>query len=471
MIRRALLSTVAVATILIAVGCSSSAEEGTDGSENNVEAAPGGPCGATPCPAKTDFDQAKQCDALFGAHAEIRQDDLDEGVVRWKCGDVDGVIQPGLGQEYCEYHAVAIDSGGKTATVIDSAVSAGKLGSQKVECLYTSVFGDVKGLKDEGNRAGAKGVRLLVKDDKSTAFDNENATAVAAALGVATLGTLEDVDVITKGGTVHETNRAASGMYGGFNTRGAATALLQDCANTSGNLEGGRTGDRQKHAVRVAACYLAFKNANANGNTDLAQKLQTACTSTNKTALADDATWNKVQALDASVKEADGKDQAAFDAERDIAGCVRTPDGGGVPWRNSDPTICTRSMRAGIECGDDFNALPDKPGLIDGFEMTGWTGRSLAGTKCHYVQKDGKDYHHLVVCEPAASDVKAAITAKKPLQAMCNQLFGNVVAMQAPIGAVTKINPKADSAHCLAYHKGAAKIQAAISGASSAGAQ
>jgi hypothetical protein len=166
------------------------------------------------------------------------------------------------------------------------------------------------------------------------------------------------------------------------------------------------------------------------------------------------------------VKEADEKDAAAFDAERDIAQCIRTPDGGGVPWRNSDPTICTRAMRAGIECGDDFNALPDKPGLIDGFEMTGWTGRSLAGTKCHYVQKDGKDYHHLVVCEPSASDVKAAITAKKPMQAMCNQLFGNVVAMQGPIGAVTKINVKADSPHCKAYHKGAAKIQAAISGGS-----
>src|SRR5207302_7485523 len=46
---------------------------------------------ATPAQNGNVFDQAKVCDNLFSDRAAFRAADLQQGVLRWKCGDVDGV--------------------------------------------------------------------------------------------------------------------------------------------------------------------------------------------------------------------------------------------------------------------------------------------------------------------------------------------------------------------------------------------
>ena len=46
---------------------------------------------ATPAAKATLFEQAQNCDALVRDKAGVRAADVKSGVVRWKCGDVDGV--------------------------------------------------------------------------------------------------------------------------------------------------------------------------------------------------------------------------------------------------------------------------------------------------------------------------------------------------------------------------------------------
>jgi hypothetical protein len=452
MMRRAIATSFVATLFVLAAGCSSEEEE-ADASEDAVSAnAPQGPCGATPCGATNDYEQAKTCDKLFEAHAEIRQADLDEGVVRWKCGDVDGVVQPELGQEYCEYHAVAVDAKSKTSIVVDNGNDLGKAKSKTVQCLYTSTYGDIRGRGDAiGN--------FIIKDEKSAAADVAHVADVAAALSSSSLGPLATITVegrLASGGrngpVVKRTlaDRPATGMYGRFNTRGAATALINDCANAAA---GPSTA-----ADRTAACYRAAKAATTAGDGSKATALETACTGVDLTT---DANWAKIAKL--GVKLADATDDAAFQNEKDIAACVRTKDGGGVAWRNSDPTICARSLRAASECGTTFGQLPDEPGFIDGFEMTGWNGRSLEGTGCRYVKVAGQEYRQMVLCTPPPAEIEKAITrTKRPLQQVCNDLFGNVVAMQAPIGAIA--TPKADAkgAFCGSFNKGVAAIKASL---------
>lgn len=439
MLRCVMFSSVLTALIVVA-GCSSSSSDAGAGATGDDQFVTGA-CGSTPCNAKNDFEQAKTCDKLFAAHAEIRQADLDEGVVRWKCGDVDGVVQPELGQEYCEYHAVAVDAAAKTALVVDNAKDLGKAKNTVVQCLYTSVYGDVRG------EAGAAG-NVLLKNEATAALDQAHTKDVAAALGATALGTLASV---TSGGKTFA-DRPATGMYGRFNTRGAATQLISDCHAAAAKPS--------TNADRTAACYLASKAATAANDAAKATALTTACAGVDLSA---DAAWAKVAML--GVKLADASDDTRLQNEKDIAACIRTKDGGGVAWRNSDPTICARALRASAECGTTFGALPNKPNFIDGFEMTGWNGRSLEGTGCKYVTVEGKEYRHMVLCTPPAAEVDKAINrTKRPLQQVCNDLFGNVVAMQAPIGAVATPKADAQGAFCGSFNKGVAAIKKKIGG-------
>ena len=447
MLRSVMVSGVLVA--LVVAGCSAAPEAGQAGDDQNVTA---GACGTTPCPAKTDFEQAKVCDNLFAGDAEIRQADLDEGVVRWKCGDVEHVLQPDLGQEYCEYHAIAVNTSTKSAIVVDNASDLSKAKGATVQCLYTSVYGDVR--DDVLNVAG----NLLIKNKQSADYDQSHVADVQKELGVTSLGLLPSVTAAVideKGKTVENhvfDKRAVTGMYGRFNTRGAATSLLDTCQQAAAGSS--------VNADRTAACFLASKAATAAGDAAKAASLTTACTGVN---LATDAAWSKVAAL--GVKLGDPANDAAYQTEKDISACIRTKEGGGVSWRNSDPTICARTLRAAGECGAKFGALPDKPNFIDGFEMTGWNGRSLEGTGCKYVHVAGKEYRNLVVCTPPAAEIDKAINRiKRPLQQVCNDLFGNVVAMQAPIGAVVTTKADAKGSFCGSFNKGVAAIKSKIGG-------
>src|SRR5262245_38845533 len=93
------ITVVAIASLLLVVGagCSTSEAESLETSEG----------AATPSdPSGNAFTLAQSCARLFKRHESVRPVDLSQGVIRWGCGDVAGVTDPDLGQEYCEYQAV-----------------------------------------------------------------------------------------------------------------------------------------------------------------------------------------------------------------------------------------------------------------------------------------------------------------------------------------------------------------------------
>ncbi len=153
-----------VTTALLAgVGCSAAQDDGGD-DEDAVTGA------ATPAQNDIVFEQVKTCDNLFKDRAAFRDVDLQQGVLRWKCGDVDGVsiskcednlallaaeekkgsvteerrnelseCGDGYGQEYCEYNAVS------KGNIVNTPKNAKALkDSDVVQCVFTSVQSDFK---------------------------------------------------------------------------------------------------------------------------------------------------------------------------------------------------------------------------------------------------------------------------------------------------------------------------------------
>lgn len=435
----------------------------------------------------SSFEQAATCDSLFKDRAASRDADLAEGVLRWKCGDVAGVTmskcedklellrqaeeqgqngadrkrddtlglcEDGLGQEYCEYNAMA------RGEIVNSPSAASKVGlkdSDVVECLFNGVYSDVTEETSSHYR------EMLGKTMVSS----------NALRGLSADTTLEP---------------RASGMRQGVNSRGAADTLLADCAHlatqTSHKDGDGKIVDHKAKwadAQRQTACYRMWAETQAKGNKALADKLATACGGAIVTVKADSGklvkhrpgadlsqpeAWAKAAQLGVRVDEKN-------DADRDVSSCimVRYAENGGVSWRNSDPTICARSFRAADECGyTGFASIPaggelDSPApsdlRFDGFEMRGWTNRDTLPQGCKYALKkaNGSDYTRLVVCTPLASDVKSYRTQKKPLQELCRDKFGANVAMQAPVGLLAQGPGREDTPFCKAFAAGVHKIQ------------
>lgn len=371
------------------VGCS--ADDPTGGADQDI----------TPEPKQTLFEQAQYCDALVRDKVGVREADLKSGVLRWKCGDVDGVTYDtrqgaGFGQEYCEYHAVV------NGAIVDGQNPP----NGQLSCVFSSVFTD-NGLDR----------RKLDQAIQSTIG------AQSLAYGVST-------------------------MQIGFNSRGAAVALISDCED-SGKY------DSMVNSERQVACFKAWKAATPENK----RKLRQACLESN---LEDPTQWQAVLDLNLGVKDLD-PGSAEYDIEKDVAACTHGLTLGSriVSWRNSDPTICARAMRAANECGDSFNQLP---GALEGFSMTSWVDDfdpatpPQAPSGCKYVEVDGKPFDKLLVCSPPPDKVAQAKLAHKPMQTMCKEEFGGQIAMAAPIGAVANIGPKR-SPFCDQFHAGARALQ------------
>jgi hypothetical protein len=419
------------AALLAGVGCSAAATE--DDSEEGAGAS---------TPASTDivFEQVKTCDNLFKDRAAFRDVDLQEGVLRWKCGDVDGVTISkceddlallaaeeakgnvdqqrretlsacgnGYGQEYCEYNAVAkgnIVNGVKTAAALKDA--------DVVQCVFTSVQSDFKGTLSNPET-----------------FANDLSSKVKPQLISA--------ERIPEG--------RVAGMKQGVNSRGAADTLINDCAE----LAKGGEKSYALNADRQVLCYNAWSAATA----DAKATLETACKGVD---LSNDAAWAKV-----GIKATE-----LTDADHDLASCtmVLNAKHGGVPWRNSDPTICARSYRAARECNVSFKAIGAVAPTFPGFSMQGWTNRSVLPTGCKYATLDSNPYSNVVICTAGAQDVKNYRTQKKPLQTLCRDKFGINVAMQAPIGALANLSAaKEETAFCKAFVAGAKHAQEPAPGA------
>jgi hypothetical protein len=427
--------------LLAGVGCSSAPDEDGADEDDVVTGA------STPNQVTNIFQQVKTCDNLFKDRAAFRDADLQEGVLRWKCGDVDGVsiskceddlallaaeetkrktdvtegrrqalsaCGNGYGQEYCEYNAVA------KGNIVNAVKQAKALkDSDAVQCVFTSVHSDFDGTTSDPE-----------------AFADELAGKVK--------GQLISAERVPEG--------RVTGMKQGVNSRGAADALIFDCANLA------RTGVKfAKDADRQVLCY----NAWAKAATPAAKaKLEAACSNVD---LSNDAAWAKVGIPAAALS----------DTDKDLAACSMVArektvmfEGKeeqsiiGVSWRNSDPTICARAYRAASECKVTFKEIGNVAASLPGFSMQGWTNRETLPTGCKYVAVENKPFAQVVVCTANAQDVKNYRTQKKPLQTLCRDKFGVNVAMQAPIGALANLTAaKEETLFCKAFVAGARKAQ------------
>jgi hypothetical protein len=365
--------------LLLLPACTAVKEDALAENEQHLE-----PIRGTPPVPLTPFDQGRVCSNVLKARAGFREIDLAQGVLRWNCGDVNGVTVPDFGQEYCEFHAVL------NGRVVDRIV-ARPGPNDVVECLFTSVFADAKG-----------------SEDATEEYERELAEQIAPQLRNA-----------------QSLDPAATVMQVGFNSRDAATVLVDDCAGL------GRS--EQLDAQRQAACVVAWNAADAAKKAQLEQ----ACKGVD---LAKPEAFARAEALGVAPRLDD-------EDERDLAACilVKKAPNGGVGWRNSDPSICARAARAAA-CGYDFAAIPD---AVTGFELKGWTNREALPVGCRYLEIDDgagkKASPHLVVCTANKADVDEYNRARKPLQMMCRDKFGINLALQAPLRALATKNPSFSS--------------------------
>ena len=402
---------VVFSALLIGAGLAVSGCESTD---PGPAAVTGDDQELVPAATTNHYDQALVCSKIFQRHKAIRDTDMKEGVLRWACGDVPGVTGKDLGQEYCEYKAISAGRmAGKTTDI-----KGGKL-----SCLFSSVYADIKPpyQSSETTKFG-RTLAIQLKDVK-----NLNAPTLAEA----------DIDALGK----------ISVMSVGFNTRGAATALVVDCARNASGGSNGQNFDATKakttllDEARQAACMVAGQKTPSK-----AASLKTACRTKN---LADEKLWAAAVKLGARVAVPGDAD---FEDQRDISACLRSKASGGITWRNSDPMICTRVTRAVTECAVEYVGIPD---AVDGFTFTGWTNKALPAA-CRFAQVNGTEYKHLVICEASASEVSnMAFKAqwKNDLTAFCRDRFAQDIVMQAPIRALQKAGTQTGN-FCSMYNNG-----------------
>lgn len=372
-----------------------------------------------PADAKTLWDQATVCSDVLKRHERIRATDYKDGVVRWNCGDVPGVTEGDLGQEYCEYHAV---SAGKVVNKL-SDVAPGA----PVQCLFTSIYKDAFA---------------------SSADLNKYTTALAAKEN---LGTKPSV--------------AATQMQVGFNSRGAATLLVVDCLSNSSSTtplfdhDTGKFRDKtapekdftQKNLteeLRQASCWKAADDATKAGDTKRAASLKSACR-VSRGKLLTDSKWKKIEALGAKVAKTG---EPAYEDQHSLAACLGSYRSGAVTWRNSDNIICERVTRAASECQCSYNAIPD---AFIGFTFGTWTSGNALPAGCRYAKVDAKDNPNLVICELSSTqrdDLELDDKYGGNLQAMCQDFFSKEIVMSAPIRALqAEGSCKPNAGFCSSY--------------------
>ena len=391
------------ALILTAIsGCSTGADD--VGSAEGA-ATPGiKPTAENPYGLPTPYELANTCTRLFRRHEAVHDVDLQKGTVRWGCGDVPGVTAPDLGQEYCEYNAV--QNGAILAKPADAVADS------KVSCVFTSVFSDAFGADTTFVSTGLQQPMAAP----------ENLGAPAAEPKIVQ-------------------------MAGGFNSRGAANALVDTC--TTGAADAADIANRE----RVAACVIA-STAGAPALTEVCKK-----------DLSVDANWAEATALGVKVATAG---EAGFEAQRDLTSCMAVgkivkydlkglPPAPypqvpyilstvGVPWRNSDPMICSRVSRSTDECSCEYKqatidvgggqtyqaAIPDS---VKGFEFTGWVDDHIP-SECRLAKIDNADYPYIVICDLSAQDVADAPLNPKyarSMQDLCHDRFGVNLVLKAPL--------------------------------------
>jgi hypothetical protein len=154
------------------------------------------------------------------------------------------------------------------------------------------------------------------------------------------------------------------------------------------------------------------------------------------------------------LKKGDEKTEDGF-----MRGCEMCGDSSCVPWRKSDPSVCTMAMRV-AECGCsltvdgkqlDLSKAADLATAEDlfvpqdrrGFTLGTWDGMNQLPTGCRYIQmgdsttvrgvNDPSADQTLVACDLKGSHITSG-TAKDPKEA-CRTTYGEevVVHVRAPL--------------------------------------
>jgi hypothetical protein len=366
------------------VGCASS-DESTDVGEGNL----------TPKNPANTADQRALCQSRVAENGAFRNQDLDVGVVRWKCGDVKGVNSTDghndFGQEYCEFHAV------QEGKVVDKTAKSG-IKPAKVECVFTGVYRDVKG--DPGNAA-------------NQAFGQQLNTQLTDGTG-----NLKDAKGVKLPavGTVQGDKKPISPfavMNGQFNARGAATQLLSDCMHAA---------QKADSAQRVNAASDDVK-CGADGSGCASARDVEACTLIEGNGVG----WRN---SDPTI------------CGRAARGALCGATYGALP-NNLDGFIMT----------DWQGNLGDAVKLWTGQSTTA----PSAPDKCRYAMIDGKPYLHIIICDPDDSAVTNP-KYEGNMQFMCSETFGPKIAMTAPIGLVAT-TAKDEPGFCAEFNKGVATLK------------
>jgi hypothetical protein len=378
---------------LFAVGCASSGEdtESGDGALTpcNNPAAPQGSC------PETVEQQRPICAQREAENGAFRDQDLDTGVVRWKCGDVTGVTNIDLGQEYCEFHAM------QAGTIVDTAPRS-EVKADQVECLFTAVYNDVK-----DDRGGPQTIAFGNKLNKALTEEPGNLkNAKGVTLPMALAAQDRDDKVIKPG------PNPLSVMNGLFNARGAAVDLVQQC---------GDLAKQDANAKRINAADDSLK-CKADGSGCVSARDVEACTLVTEAG----AGWRNSDPIICS--------RAARGAL-----CGADYSDAGTKFAKLDGFIMT-----------DWKA-----DLAQAVKL--WTGASSEAPTppqaCRYATVDGKPYLHMMICTPSAAQVNNPKYEGR-LEQMCSDTFGPSIAMTAPIGLVAKLGTD-QPGFCAEFNKGA----------------
>jgi hypothetical protein len=325
------------------------------------------------------YDVAHYCDQMVTRHELVRALDLEDGSIRWRCGDIPGFSGESAGQEYCEYSAVSNGAVIDTAAAIDQA--------SPFFCTFTSVFNDTPG-RDQA---------LL------------DALALPENLGA----TVTDIGVVRM-------------QKEGFNARSAADGLIDACGN----------GFSEEQDQRQATCFHAARKAFDAGDLAAFEQIETACRNQD---LTDNERWSFAKFV--GVEEL-VEGQEGFEQIQEIAACmVASPSFSGFGQLDplqSDDTICGRTFRAGQECGCDWSPIPN---ALDGFLFSDWITPTNPGNppECRLANVDGQEYAHLMLCEVPAAEVAALPNDPafaNDLKGFCNERFGRKIGILAPLRAV-----------------------------------
>ena len=409
------------ATLVFLVACGSDAPSRSD-------------CNEGKCDTPDDLSVKKQCDNSRTSAMDERRPHFTSSGVRWSCRDVNGVTADDdttddRGQEYCEYFSL-LHTAGIPAVIsnADGPVFCDASTPCKTGVCDTTILSCVTAAKVDSSHPAAVLGKNLDEGNTVSALDPKLSAGQVEWL------------------TQNPTQKVGECVFTSWHHD--VTRPLTGTATLAGFELGAKAPTTRQPLFRMA------QSVNSNG---AAQTLVEDCLIPGKKKIAD-----------------------GFD--RGCSNCGSL-NGGCVPFRKSDPSVCTMAMRI-AECGCTIDIKTTtkkgsrrldltKPSDLDlakelfvpesrrGFTLGSWDGIDRLPNGCRYIETgdpktvsvngvevpDAFAPHTLVACDLLASHVSSA--AKDPKEA-CRQVYGEdvVVHVRAPSPNQATLTCNAKKSHC-----------------------